>query len=101
MSDKPIQPGDLVMMVRGHSCLLKAWAGIPFVVAEIVQPRGGGWTCGRCNARGVAGDEPAATGFKPRGKVPEGDTPGVPLSWLVRIDPPTQSESVERAEEMT
>ena len=85
--DKPIAVGDLVMVVRGHQCAIDLIGGLPFTVLQIVNPVNGGWTCPVCGMRSAGGNEPAANRS---GK----DRVGIPLSWLRRIDPLCEPESV-------
>lgn len=50
MKDDTIRVGDLVVMVRGHSCLLNRIGGILFTVGEIATPEYEPW-CGECGKR--------------------------------------------------
>jgi hypothetical protein len=89
MSD--IQVGDLVMTVRGHSCVMKAVGGVPFVVQEIVPTQSGGWACSRCGEFNAGPDTDAAR----FGKVK------IPLPWLKKIPPLVEPETVEREERVS
>lgn len=89
-----IKVGDLVMLVRGHECAIKVAGGIPFTVIGIVAPFGGGWTCPDCGMRNAGPNENGAAGFRKK------SGGAIPLSWLIKIDPPAIPESVERKEEM-
>ena len=93
MSDKPIQVGDLVVMVRGHECGMKIASGIPFVVTALLRPIGGGWHCDHCNTDSAGPNEVAAEGFSKKGR-------GLPLSWLKRIPPLDELEFEQRKEEI-
>ena len=100
MSDKPISVGDLVMVVRGHSCHMSQWGGVPFRVEGFVSPTGGGWTCGLCKARDVATNERAALGL-PGSYVSGIDARrAMPLSWLRRIPPLSELEGQRTQEDM-
>jgi hypothetical protein len=89
MSER-IEVGDLVMVVRGHECGKSKFIGIVFTVERIEQAYDYG--CPQCggdmsDGRLLAfGRRPTRTGF-------------VPLSWLKKIPPLT--ESAETKEEMT
>ena len=94
MSDRPIQKGDLVMIVRGHSCVLNKLGGIPFVVTGFMNPRGGGWRCSRCLTMSAGPNELGVTGdIGLRGGA-------APVSWLLRIDPSNLSEDIPEKEEL-
>ncbi len=86
-----IKAGDLVMMVRGHSCMLKVMGGVPYVVAELVTPMGGGWYCPVCKKSSAGPNEPSAIDTKRH---------GAPLSWLKKIDPPADDTEVIREKEL-
>ena len=86
-----IQKGDWVMMVGGHECLLAAAGGIPFKVTGFTDVRCGGWHCHRCNRYSAGPDEDAADGL-PRFHIP--------ISWLIKIDPPAVAESAEHSREL-
>ena len=90
-----IKNGDLVMAIRGHECAFKVVGGIPFIVEKVVEPVGGGWFCPACQKSSAAGNEPAARTSK-RG--PKGAH--VPLSWLIKIDPPAHGEAIETSSEV-
>lgn len=78
----PIQRGDLVLLVRGHHCLLKQHAGIPLRVASIGKAPQGIY-CTDCNALGIEAPCLYATFY---------DKPwNVPLPWLLKIEPPAAS----------
>ena len=87
--DRPIQVGDLVMMVRGHACLLQAIGGMPFTVARIVPPYDGGWHCGKCGMSYAGPNAPAA--FALINNSPQ----YCPIPWLKRIDPLSEPVSIE------
>lgn len=90
MSER-IEVGDLVMVVRGHSCLVAKIAGIPWIVAGFLSPSGGGWTCSICHMKSACGPEIAAT---------NSGTWRIPVSYLKKIDPPALPESIEHKEEI-
>ena len=83
-----IKIGDLVMVVRGHACLLARFGGVPFTVTAIHQAVNGGWYCPKCRTHYAGGDEPGAQpDFYKKGPA------GIPLSWLKKIDPPADAVS--------
>lgn len=86
-----IKKGDLVMVVRApHECA-KKYIGRIYTVTNLVAARGGGWTCGNCGEMNIAGDEPVAASA-----VDGGFAKGnVVISWLRKIDPPSQGETRE------
>ena len=88
---REIQVGDLVIMVKGHSCLLEIVAGIPFTVTAIEACCGGGWTCNMCFRRDQGPNAPAAQGFR---------NTNIPLPWLKRIPPSSELENVQQNEEI-
>ena len=71
MSER-IEVGDLVMIVRGHECIMKLYQGVIFTVTGLIMPRSGGWHCDRCGKDNAAGNEMAATGFRKRGVMKRG-----------------------------
>ena len=95
-----IKVGDLVMMVRGHGCGLRLRGGVPFVVTGFVAPFGGGWTCSVCEQRNAGPNENAALGLKPLRKAPKGEYAAIPVSWLIKIDPPALSETTNESQEI-
>lgn len=84
-----IQVGDLVMMVHAPCECCTEPMGIPFTVTAIAKH---GVTI-RCNrtAREV-GIGPVAGGYS---------TWGIPLSLLIKIDPPPLTEDTPTGEELT
>ena len=86
---EPIKVGDLVVIVRGHSCSMERYLGMVFVVAAIRQARCGGWHCPHCNRNDQWGPEPAAEWV---------GVGNAPLSWLKRIPPLSELEG-QRTEE--
>lgn len=84
--DKPISVGDLVMVVRGHECVLRLKGGIPWRVMEFSNQRGGGWHCAKCDTYGIAPEEKVAA------VAPWNNKPGngIPVGWLRRIPPPEE-----------
>ena len=81
--------GDLVMVVRGHPCILESAAGIPFVVTEF--DFGSGWYCSRCHYHGP--DKSVVKGFW--------GVSDIPVSYLKRIDPLAEPESITRSEKIS
>ena len=95
MSDKPIQVGDLVVMVRGHECTLAKYGGIPWRVAGLINQTGGGWGCGICGARNLA-SEALYAAQKRRMQAFN----GIPTTWLKRIPPLSELEGERTQEDM-
>ena len=93
MSDRPIQVGDLVMIVRGHPCAVQIRGGMPYRVQEIVPQAGGGWTCNKCGERDIAKSD--LYGAALWHTIPGN---GIPLSFLKRIPPLDELEG-QRTEE--
>lgn len=77
------------MVVRGHDCVVKRVAGIPFRVTGFVAPQEGGWFCNDCCTESAGPNEMAATGLWGG---------HMPISWLIRIDPPALTESITERE---
>jgi hypothetical protein len=101
MSERPIQVGDLVMVVRGHSCVLDLLLGRPWRVTDIRKQIGGGWVCGRCKTRDIAPEAMyGAAGHGISYRTPNSKPGGIPLQWLKRIPPLDELEGVKRDEEM-
>jgi hypothetical protein len=84
-----IKAGDLVMLVRGHECLMARAGGIPFIVTKVAQSLPGGFTCAACGQKGAQAGL-YADGYESR---------HIPLQWLKRIDPPAIPETTEREQE--
>ena len=93
MSDKPIQVGDLVVMVRGHECTLAKYGGIPWRVAGLINQTGGGWTCPRCHEHSLA---PEALQGAQRNTI----LTALPITWLKRIPPLSELEGERTQEDM-
>jgi hypothetical protein len=95
---EPIKVGDLVMIVRGHDCLLRKRGFEPFVVLALIPQRAGGWKCGQCGERDLGKNDAygARAGWN---KV--SDDSSVPVSWLKRIPPLEELDDVKRDEEIT
>lgn len=87
-ADRPIAVGDLVMVVRGHACVVARYGGIPWRVTEIVPQEGGGWQCTRCKTRDHAPND--LFGAR-RSRSKKGAS--CPLSYLKRIPPLDELES--------
>lgn len=85
-----ISKGDLVMVVRGHDCIVAKLGGIPFRVEKLVPQRGGGWSCSVCGGHS----------FHPEAMWGAGShlANAVPLSCLKKIDPPSELEGVDEKE---
>jgi len=79
-----IRPGDLVMMVRNPcSCSqCRRPLGIPYTVTDIAGEPGELVYCG---LRAI-GNAPVAHGFADF---------NIPVSFLIKIDPPAEDESVD------
>lgn len=93
---EPIKTGDLVMVVRGHSCVLASIGGVPFRVNDILPVRGGGWHCNRCGEKNLTPDSDGANlaGFHSiRDRA-------IPLKWLRRITPLGELGDVPQKEEI-
>jgi hypothetical protein len=86
--DNSISVGDLVMVVRGHSCHVENMGGVPYVVVDFKNPIGGGWTCPKCGMVSAGPDEPCAMGNM------FGRRSGAPISWLKKIPPLSEPESI-------
>ena len=89
---RPIQVGDLVIIVRGHSCTMERYRGAIFRVAKIVPATGGGWRCVHCKLNDQWGPEPGAY-WKEKGG-------SAPLSWLKRIPPLDELEGEKTQESL-
>ena len=72
-----IKVGDLVMVVRGHTCTINAVGGLPFTVEAIFGSIGAWWQCSRCKSRSVA----------PPSRYVHRWGACIPLPWLKRIPP--------------
>ena len=95
MTERAIAVGDLVQVVRGHSCLLDAIGGQVYVVDALNPPQGGGWHCPVCKQDNAGPDEIGA--HAPWMRNPRS---GIPLSWLKRIPPLDELESTKTDEPM-
>ena len=104
--DKPISVGDLVVVVRGHSCVVELLGGVPYKVDGIHRQVGGGWICNRCGTRDIAPEAlyGASGHYVPNGTkllkvgIPVG---AIPTQWLKRIPPLGELEGEKRDEEIT
>lgn len=84
MSDKPIAVGDLVQVVRStHECG-NQFIGWVFIAVEILPKQLA--TCSHCNKPSIT-NEVSVWGKHSRRF-------GFPLSWLKRIDPPAEGETI-------
>ncbi len=90
--NRPIQVGDLVVLVRGHGCILERHVGRVFTVLGLVAPVGGGWHCTWCHKDSAGPNEIAARINEKPG--------GIPLSWLKRIPPLSELEGEQSKEEL-
>lgn len=92
MSDKPIQPGDLVVVVRPHcNRLAQMRSGYIFIVKDLVHSPRHTCVCGEIFATTVAltGEQ---GGFVPI---------GIPTGELKRIPPLDELEGVRQDEEIS
>lgn len=94
---EPIKVGDLVMVVRGHSCVLEHKGGIPFTVTGIKPAIGGGFRCRMCGTRNIASHEYIAAELSFHNH----RDCGVPITWLKRIPPLGELDDVKQDEEIT
>lgn len=101
-----IKVGDLVQVVRGHSCLMERVGGYTFTVTGLVQAIGGGWTCSICGERDIARHDAYGAAGCPRpptrihlpyAHLTKGKA-NIPLSSLKRI-PPLEELEGERTQE--
>lgn len=77
MSERPIQKGDLVVVVRGCGC----WLGSVFTVDTVIHHEG----LVECNCHfSKTGMGPIAINSDPGNGTPWCH----PVSWLLKIDPP-------------
>lgn len=83
---EPIKVGDAVMVVRGHACDI----GRVFIVKDIVDVWG--WSCDRCGA-----EEDEAFNVE-RFALEREENFGSLISWLKKISPLSEPETVERDE---
>lgn len=83
-----IERGDLVMVVRGHSCTLAELGGAVFTVAGFEEPHNGGWRCVICGKHSAGPNEIGALfeGYPPK---------AIPISWLRKIPPIEDLETRE------
>ena len=95
-AEKPISVGDLVMVVRGHECVVNLKGGIPYRVKGFSMQKNGGWMCGECGSKDLAVNDLVAAILW---QVIPGN--GIPLSWLKRIDPDALTDDVQTKEELT
>ena len=94
--DKPIQVGDLVMVVRSccdHQVRGKVVFNIPWRVSKIIASNR------RCRGCGFgSATMPVALAEEPYGKKWKGKAMGAPIAFLKRIDPASELE-VEKTQE--
>ena len=94
MNDRPIQKGDLVVVVRGTcSCGYGKRIGLIYDVLEVRNSR---HICGGCGRKTM--QTVACTGML------TGNPPldlAIPLQGLKRIPPLSESEGIETKEELT
>lgn len=106
--DKPISVGDLVQVVRGHSCLMERVGGYTFTVTDLVPAIGGGWTCGLCGERNIGRSDAYGAAGCPRPPTRihlpyKHLTQGpmcIPVSFLKRIPPLEELEGEKRDEKL-
>lgn len=93
MTDRPIQVGDLAVVVRGHNCVLELYGGVPFTVTALLAPYGGGWHCPKCDRYSAGPNAIGAEGLTKKDC-------GIPLSWLRRIPPLSELEGKRTQESL-
>lgn len=91
-----IKKGDLVMVVRGHPCTTAAFGGIPFTCGEILQRESEMWGCRLCRARNIS----AGSVFVMAPDILKTDGARIPLSWLLKINPPAVEDSASTSFEL-
>lgn len=96
--DKPISVGDLVMVVRGHECIVAKIGGVPYTVTAIATQMHGGWYCPVCRTEDLGKNELLGARLSP---LHTNALSGIPLGWLKRIPPAGELEDVKRDEEIT
>lgn len=104
MSDKPATPdqsasigvGDLVMVVRGHSCVLERLGGMPYRVTAIRPQIDGGWTCNACWTRDIAPEQMYGATLS----IHTDQRSAIPLGWLKRIPPLSELEGENTKEKI-
>ena len=91
-----IEPGDLVMVVRGHPCVLETFGGVPYRVRSI-HHIDEGWHCGRCGQDGLAREEKIGANLF---GAHQDDNPGtsIPVAWLRKIEPIAEPEAMREKE---
>ena len=94
---EPIKAGDLVMAVRGHSCVISKIGGIPFTVARIVRQVDGGWWCPICGERDIGKEQLYGANLRP---LHTDDHSAIPLGWLKKIPPLGELGDVRQDEEI-
>ena len=87
MSDRPIQAGDLVMVVAPRTCCKTGNLGGVFKVGDIYTGRQGG-----CSFCGVISTEPLVRRA--------GEFDGYQIRRIKRIDPPATGDSLPTRREM-
>jgi hypothetical protein len=95
--DKPISVGDLVMVVRGHECVVAKVGGVPYTVEAIVPQMFGGWYCPVCDTENHGTSEAYGAKLSP---LHTGPGSGIPLGWLKRIPPQPELEGADSWEEI-
>ena len=95
--NKPISVGDLVMVVRGHSCVIQRSGGVPYRVRRLLTPFEAGWHCILCGAQNMA---PNTAGANLEGVHSANSDAGYPLQWLKRIPPLDEMEREKRREDI-
>ena len=85
---KPIQKGDLVMVVRAdHSCA-KKWIGKVFIFNPLSNHHPG-IQCYVCGERNIAMPNEYC-----HGNLRDRNNGAFPARWLIRIDPPATGDSL-------
>ena len=95
---EPIKVGDLVMVVRGHPCVVELLGGTPWTVTGFQEPKHGGWHCSRCHMDSAGPNVIAALGAP---SVTGCKRPVIPITFLKRIPPLSELEGEKRDEEIT
>lgn len=91
MSDKPISVGDLVMVVRGHRCVVQRHAGVPTTV-QAVHGASKSFTCFYCGCTNIENPQTWV-------EVDSGLT-NCPTSYLIKFSPPSDEMKRETEREL-
>jgi hypothetical protein len=85
----PITAGDMVMIVRATCVHDAKWLGKVFTIPRVAFDFS---YCSACGAKNVA---------QPHAVLDDGLYEGVPISHLMRIDPPAKTRTTDAPEELT